>query len=151
MRPLMRRLPLGPSRRSSRAASSATAIRLRRGFSIVEVIVAIMMLAIGVLALVSSSTVVIRQLTMSAQRTTASSIAAQRLERLRSVNLCGNLAAGSATTWGMVEQWAIAEVPRQSGQRSFTVDHRLIYSKGRVMDTLYTKTNIPCNTADPVL
>lgn len=125
-------------------------MRPRRGFSIVEVIVAIMMLAIGVLALVSSSTVVIRQLTMSAQRTNASAIAAQRLERLRSVNLCANLAAGSATTWGMAERWIIAEVPRQFGQRSFNVDHRLIYTKGRGLDTLNTRTNIPCNTVDPV-
>lgn len=147
----MRRLPVAPSRRAARPVTTAAAMRPRRGFSIVEVIVAIMMLAIGVLALVSSSTVVIRQLTMSSQRTNASLIAAQRLERLRSVNLCGNLAAGSATTWGMAERWTIAEVPRLSGQRSFTVDHRLIYSKGRGLDTLYTKTNIPCNTVDPVL
>lgn len=150
MRPLMRRPQLGPSRRSRRVVAGTPAPRPRSGFSIVEVIVAIMMLAIGVLAMVSSSTVVIRQLTMSAQRTTAASVAGQRLERLRSVDLCANILGGSATTWGMQERWTVSEVLKNGGQRSFTIDYRLIHPNGRGTDTLFVKTNIPCNTVNPI-
>ena len=146
MRPLTGRLRLVGSRRSLRTGAGHVRPRARRGFSIVEVIVAIMMLAIGVLALVSSSTVVIRQLSTSAQRTGATSVANQRLERLRTERLCSSIVNGTGSTWGMTETWTVSEVVRNSGQRAMTVRYRVVFPKGRTMDTLSVITHLPCNT-----
>lgn len=146
MRPLTKRLLPRPSGRASRKAAGPRAVRPRRGFSLVEVIVAIMMLAIGVLALVSSSTVVLRQMTTSSQRANATSVANQRLERLRNERLCASIVNGTGSVWGMTESWTVSEVVRNAGQRAMTVRYKVVFPKGRGADTLSVITNIPCNT-----
>ena len=146
MRPLTSRLRLAPSGRAPGARPTVGApLRARRGFSIVEAILAIMMLAIGVLAMVSSSTVVVHQLTASSQRTAAAALASERMERLRSNNLCASITTGSAVTWGMKESWTAAEVARNAGQRSMTVAYKVIYRKGRTFDTLAVTSNLSCD------
>lgn len=146
MRPLTAGLLPRPSARAPRKVTDPRPVRARLGFSIVEVIVAIMMLAIGVLALVSSSTVVLRQLTTSSQRANATSVANQRLERLRNERLCASVVAGTGSTWGMAESWTVSEVVRNSGQRAITVRYNVVFPKGRGRDTLSVVTHIPCNT-----
>jgi prepilin-type N-terminal cleavage/methylation domain-containing protein len=87
----------------------------RRGFTIVEVIVAIMILAIGVLGLAATSGVVTRQLGRGNLQTIASTVAQSRFDSLASVP-CANLAptsgvnqTGTANTRGIRESWVISD------------------------------------------
>lgn len=143
MRPVIRGFRLAPSRR---ARSMAPTARARRGFSIVEAIVAIVMLAAGVLALVSSSAVVLKEMTTGSRNTIAASVATQRLERLRSFDQCASITAGSAATAGMREWWTATAVSGTGGQPSRHIAYKLEYNTGRRLDTLEVVTSIPCTT-----
>lgn len=84
MRTLTRSLRFAPSRRRRTAAPD----RARRGFSIVEAIIAIVMLAFGVLAMASSSAMTIREMRTASQRVKDASQAATYFEQLRAVDGC---------------------------------------------------------------
>jgi prepilin-type N-terminal cleavage/methylation domain-containing protein len=60
-------------------------ISRRRGFTIVESLVAAMVLSVGILALVGSSALTSRMVGLGAAATRAASIAVTRIERLRQV------------------------------------------------------------------
>jgi type IV pilus modification protein PilV len=83
----------------------------RRGFTIIEVVVAIMILSIGVLGLAATSSVVTRQIGGGAQQNTAANLAASRFERLRARN-CAAIASAAATvkTNGISEKWFVTTV-----------------------------------------
>ena len=80
--------------------------RGRHGFTVIETIVAIMMIVVGVLALVGVSSVVSRQMSSARLLTLATAMGRGRLERLQGVS-CGNLAAGTATDRGIRERWSV--------------------------------------------
>lgn len=82
----------------------------RRGFSLIETLVAIVMIAVGVLALVSVSSAVTRQMTMGRTFSLATATGRARLERLQGV-ACGSLAAGSAGDNLVWERWSVATPP----------------------------------------
>ena len=141
MRTLTMPFRIVPSRRG---AAFPAAPRPRRGFTIVEAIVAIVMLAAGVLALVSSSAVVLNQMTTGSQNTIASTVASHRLERLRSLNSCAAIVSGSAVSRGMNERWTVDNVGGGGGQPSRNVIYDLTYQAGRAQRTQRFITNIPC-------
>src|SRR5581483_2368719 len=77
--------------------------RARRAFTIVELVVAIVILSVGVLGLVSTATVVSRLIGGAAQLTVAANVAASRFERLRSMQ-CASIHSDSAIAiHGVVE------------------------------------------------
>jgi prepilin-type N-terminal cleavage/methylation domain-containing protein len=93
----------------------------QRGFTIVEVMVAMLVLIIGATALVGSSGIVSRQIGRGRSISTATQVATQRLETLRRAanrrtsvggNRCqhASFASGTATTLGMSESWGVATV-----------------------------------------
>jgi prepilin-type N-terminal cleavage/methylation domain-containing protein len=94
--------------------------RNESGFTIVELVVAVVVLGIGVTALVGSSALVTRQVGRGREVTIASQVATQRLEYLRreSHRVPGspctsagtNFASGAATTRGVSETWTVAAV-----------------------------------------
>ena len=79
-----------------------------RGFTVVEVLVAIVIMAIGVLGLAGTATNVSRLIGGGAEQTIAANIALSRFEQLRST-ACASMAAGTATTRGMTEHWTVAD------------------------------------------
>ena len=84
-----------------------------RGFTLIEVMIAIVVLAIGVTALVGSSAVVTRMIGQGKISTQAVQAISQRMEQLRATAYsttpnCTGLAAGSATTAnGVTTTWTI--------------------------------------------
>ena len=93
---------------SARSDSPDSARRSRRaGFTIVELVVAVVVLSIGLLGLAGTSAVVLRQMKGAKEQLTASQVAASRIENL-SGNTCPKLAlVGSASTLGVGETWVV--------------------------------------------
>lgn len=69
-----------------------------QGFTIVEVIIAIVVLTIGLLALMTSSALVTRMIARGERTAAMAAFASQRLERLRTT-ACASQAAGSDTLY----------------------------------------------------
>ncbi|HYT72387.1 MAG TPA: prepilin-type N-terminal cleavage/methylation domain-containing protein [Gemmatimonadales bacterium] len=65
-----------------------------RGFTIVEVIIAILILTVGILGLVTTAALVTRMIARGQRSATAATYAAQRMEKLR-VTGCTSQSAGS--------------------------------------------------------
>ncbi len=118
----------------------------RQGFTVVEVLVAVMVLGVGILALVGSSALVTRMIGEGKRATYATQIAQQRMENFRRIAMnttpqCTALAAatGTATSGRITEQWTITGT---AGTRSITV--RAIYPDGRGLDTVQLSTIVGC-------
>jgi len=102
---------LAPPRGVRRAGSNS-----RTGFTIVELVVAIVILTVGLLGLASTAAVVTRQMGGGAQQTLAASLPQSRFELLASTT-CAALAAspsGSAETRGIAERWTTTSSPRNT-------------------------------------
>ena len=95
------------SSRSHRAPLRPVAARAPRdGFTIAEVVVAMVILSVGLLALASGSMGVIRQMRAGNQAAVAAMVAQSRMEKMRS-RMCVNISTGTATTNGMSEKWSV--------------------------------------------
>lgn len=111
-----------------RSTPDSTPRRDRKGFTLVELMVAMMLLSVGMLALASSSAVVIKQMTEGGTMSVASAVAQTRIEKLRtSMSTCTATAlpaaaTGSATTRGVSESWTITPMTR-SAQISVTATY----------------------------
>lgn len=84
-----------------------------RGFSLIEILVALTILSVGLLGLAGASATVTRLLGDGRWSTVASSHASERIELLRAAAgdsaSCGSLSAGSATLpGGLLERWTIS-------------------------------------------
>jgi prepilin-type N-terminal cleavage/methylation domain-containing protein len=92
--------------------------RSTSGFSLVEVLVAIVILGVGIIALVGSSAMVTRMIGRGKVETRAAQAASRRLETLRLVAYsttprctAGAFAnGGPVTTNGVTESWTVAAV-----------------------------------------
>lgn len=88
----------------------------RAGFTIVELIVAMLMLTIGLLGLAGVGAVVLKQMKGGTYQTIAASIAQSRFEQLEG-DPCASITSGSATVRGMAETWTVTDL----GLRAKTV------------------------------
>ena len=85
----------------------------REGFTLVELLVAIVILAVGVLGLAATASVVTRQMTGAVHQSVAANVAYSRMERIRTGN-CVAMAdssspAGGVVTRNVTERWTIAK------------------------------------------
>jgi prepilin-type N-terminal cleavage/methylation domain-containing protein len=107
-----------PARQPARATlrpARRRAARPRAGFTIVELIVAIIVLSVGVLALASSAGVMMRLMTDGNRQAHAASIAQSRFDSLASVGSAaancnaiappGGSVGGTRADRGVVERW----------------------------------------------
>ncbi|MEO7986800.1 MAG: prepilin-type N-terminal cleavage/methylation domain-containing protein [Gemmatimonadales bacterium] len=120
-------------------------IHRRRGFTMVEVMVAIVLLTVGVMALVGSSAMVSRMIGRGRESTLAVQVATARVERLRRIAAsttprCSSpgFTTDSAITAGVSERW-IVDPPAASGlSRGVSVIVTYHDARGLVHDTLRT-------------
>jgi type IV pilus modification protein PilV len=85
--------------------------RSQQGFTLVELLVAVVILSVGLLALASSSAVMMSQLGDSQSKTLAASVAETRFERIRST-ACASRTSGSAVSRGISETWTRTPLAR---------------------------------------
>ena len=77
------------------------------GFTLLEVLVALVLLGTGILGLVVTAALVSRLVGDGSRLTTAATVATARVEQLRAFG-CTAAASGSAVTRGIEERWTIA-------------------------------------------
>ena len=88
------------------------------GFSLVEVLVAIVVLGVGIIALVGSSAMVTRMIGRGKVETRAAQVASRRLETLRLAaystsprcTAAGFISGGPTTTSNVTESWVVPTV-----------------------------------------
>lgn len=100
----------------------------RRGFTIVEVLIAIIMLSIGVLALASSAGGITRMMSNGQRKTRSYAMATSLVDSLRRVALtnCAGLPAnGSGTNSGITISWSF---PNGVGSTNTTKQLKVVTS-----------------------
>lgn len=80
----------------------------RAGFSLVELIVAVIILAVGVLGLAGMTALVVRQVTLADVNTERSAALQSVIERLRATNI-SSIGTGSAITGSYTVSWSVID------------------------------------------
>jgi prepilin-type N-terminal cleavage/methylation domain-containing protein len=116
-------------------------VRARAGFTVVEIIVAMVVLSIGVLGLAATAAVVQRQMASGERQSAAAAIAQSRFDQLTSVN-CQTLGTQPTTkSWRkghVTETWVVT--PIQNNVRQITETITITGYKAPLVYTTY----IPC-------
>lgn len=94
-----------------RTAVRTTSKVPRGGFTIVELIVAMVVFAIGVLGLAATTATVARLMGSASRQTIAATVAQSRIENLRARS-CASLASGSETVRGVTSTWTVVVATR---------------------------------------
>jgi prepilin-type N-terminal cleavage/methylation domain-containing protein len=124
--------------------------RQEQGFTIVEVMLAVVLLAIGVMALVGSSAMVTRMIGRGRESTTVGQIATARAERLRQIAAATSPACGSANLVngtsnpgsGITERW---ELKGAAGDRTRDVLLMYTYRAARTIRTDTMSLTLLCD------
>jgi prepilin-type N-terminal cleavage/methylation domain-containing protein len=120
------------------AVSSTTDGEAREGFTIVELLVAIVILAIGVLGLAGTSAVVLQQMSGGNTQQIGSQIAASRFEKIAGRKCTGFAPSGTRYSRGVTETWNYAAA--DNGTMVATVTLNI---QGRTQPEVYS-TVISC-------
>lgn len=123
-------------RRGVRAGSSRP--RTRRGFTLVELMVAMSILAVGVLGLAATAATVAKLVGGAKQQTLAAAAAQSRLERLRAVP-CAARAGGTDTSRGVIVAWTVDTV-----RRAVKVGVAVSFETTRGRRTRLYRSTMPC-------
>ena len=99
--------------------------RSRAGFTIVELLVALMIFAVGMLGLAATAGSVTKMMGGAKRQVIAANIAQSRLEKLRS-SPCSTIAGGADTTRGIISTWTVA-----TGTRGKTISETVVFPTGR--------------------
>ena len=117
----------------------------RRGFTLVEVMVAIVILSIGVLGLAATAGVVVRQMTGAVHQSVASTVAYSRMEKIRTSNCVAMKdSSGTATTRNVQEKWVIVGT---AGSHALLVYDTITYMVRGKKKTQAYHSEYPC---DPI-
>jgi prepilin-type N-terminal cleavage/methylation domain-containing protein len=81
----------------------------RAGFTIVEVIVALVVTSVGALALAATSALILRLAADGAHQTRAATVAQSRFERVRAAE-CALMGSGTSHSAGLTERWSASPV-----------------------------------------
>lgn len=111
----------------------------RRGFTLTELLVALLLVDIGVLALVASGAAVVRELSGGIARTLAIDAARTRIERLASLD-CPVATSGSAVIAPAVREWWSATT--HDGTRELADSAQWLERGSR--RSIVVRTRIPC-------
>jgi prepilin-type N-terminal cleavage/methylation domain-containing protein len=116
-----------------------------RGFTLIEVMLAVVLLTIGVMALVGSSALVTRMIGKGKESTLAVQVATARFEKLRTIAAstaapctAGGFASGNATTAGVAESWVVGPAPASGTGRDVTVTVTYRDNRGTRSDVITT-------------
>ena len=101
---------MSPRRLIPRAGRAAEA-KSRAGFTLVELLVAMIIFAVGILGLAATAGSVTRMMGGARRQTIAAQVAQSRIERLRAAP-CTALTGGTETVRGITSTWTVQSVTR---------------------------------------
>ncbi|MBA2457377.1 MAG: prepilin-type N-terminal cleavage/methylation domain-containing protein [Gemmatimonadales bacterium] len=120
----------------------------QRGFTVIEVLIAVVLLTVGVMALAGSSAMVTRMIGRGRGSTVVAQVASSRADLLRRIAASttpgctsAGLASGADTSAGIVEQWTLQGNP---GDGSRDVDMRFSYRTPRGPETDTMRVTLYC-------
>lgn len=118
----------------------------KRGFTIIEIIIAIIVLTVGVLGLVTTAALVTRMIARGQRSAVASAFGARRLEQLRA-SACTVQSNGADTlyrgsTWVAFNNWTFTNAGNQNFRLKVVTTYKTVKNRVR-RDS--TETTIPCN------
>lgn len=128
------------TRTVTRTARRPRPQRPRQGFTIIELMIAIVVLSIGVLGLAGTSAMVSRMIGGAAQQTIAANVAAGRFEKMRSLQ-CSSIASGTATLRGTTETWTVTSA---GTSLKFVVDSVSWRGAGQSTSKLVFQSYVKC-------
>lgn len=111
-----------------------------RGFTIVEVLVAVLVLTVGLLGLATTAALVTRMVAQGDRYTEAATLASRRFEILRSRG-CSSLSNGSETVGRFTVSWTVAST---AGGKARTVTVTVVSPTGRGRRTDTFSNTIIC-------
>jgi type IV pilus modification protein PilV len=114
------------------------ALAARSGFTLAELLVALMIFSVGALAMTATSANVITLMTGSKNRTIAADVAEARFERMRS-QPCSAHTSDSTTTRGVAESWQVVNLTRADD-----VTVRVTFISNRRTQTRVYRSFLPC-------
>ena len=123
-------------RRSSRRRAAARPIRA--GFTLIELMVAMLIFTIGILGLASTAGVVVKQMGDSGRMSVAAAVARSRIEQLR-LAPCGVATNDSAKTRGVAEAWRLTPMTRSS-----QIDVTVRFTTKQGVRTQSYRSMVPC-------
>ena len=123
-------------------------IKDRKGFTIVEIIIAIIVLTVGVLGMVTTAALVTRMIARGQRSAAATAFAQRRLERMR-VAACtpvlrvhGTDTLYRGSTWTSINRWTYTDLCKLNYRLKIVSTYRTTQDKVR-RDS--TETTITCN------
>jgi prepilin-type N-terminal cleavage/methylation domain-containing protein len=133
-----RRLP-SVWHRGAVPAGESPAVRRRSGLTLVEMMVAVMILTIGLLAMVGTSAYVVRQLGGGRAETNAATVVQARMEWMRSLP-CASITSSNTVTRGVRESWG----PDATVNKVLAVRYRARYAAYGTQKTKEFTVMVPC-------
>lgn len=85
--------------------------RSRRGFTIVENLLALMIFSVGLIVIAGTAVLIVKTVTATQSRVVAAAVAESRFDRIHATP-CASRASGSATTRGIPEAWTLNRLTR---------------------------------------
>ena len=110
----------------------------RKGFTLVELMVAMMLFSVGILALASTSAVVVRQMGDASNMSVAATVAQTRIERLRTAS-CTTAQADSVADRGVMASWVVTPMTR-----SAQIDVTVRYNTRQGLRQQSYRSMVPC-------
>jgi len=111
-------------------------MRSERGFTIVEILVAVMILSVGLMGLVTTAGLVTRMIGQGHRYTEASALANERIEVLRSQG-CPAAGSGTETRGAFTVSWRVVAMAAPNG-RGLVVSVQSPTTRGTRTDTFET-------------
>ena len=122
--------------------------RNEQGFTIIEIIIAIIVLTVGILGLVTTGALVTRMIARGQRSAVAAAFGSRRLERMRAgaciaaQRVDGQDTLYRGSTWVAVNTWTFTTVGDQNYRLKVVTLYRTTQNRVR-RDS--TETTIPCN------
>ena len=110
-----------------------------RGFSLIEVIAAMIILSVGIIGMAASTSAITRMTGQGALSGASAAVAVSRFDQLRAT-ACGSQAGGTATTGKFSEKWTVST----SGNIVNVIDSITYISSRRSRTDAYS-TILSCN------
>jgi prepilin-type N-terminal cleavage/methylation domain-containing protein len=124
-------------------------IKSQKGFTIIEIMIAIIVLTVGILGMVTTAALVTRMIARGQRSAQASAFAARRLERLRPAacialqRVAGTDTLYRGSNWTAINRWTFSDAGNLNYRIKITTTYRTV--KNRVRSDS-TEATIPCNT-----